>query len=89
MSKKRKRKFLLGFILALCVRSSRVNADLFAEEFILPGLPKSRPSPPKCPNHDPFSTKTTNVHGKGDPYYDSGLNCIFEKKTTSKEIQAC
>ena len=56
MSKKRKRKFLLGFVLALCVRSSRVNADLFAEGFMLPGLPKSRPSPPQCRNHDPFRT---------------------------------
>lgn len=42
MSKKRKRKFLLGFVLALCVRSSRVNVGLFAEEFMLPVLPKSR-----------------------------------------------
>lgn len=87
MSKKRRRKFLLGFILALCVRSSRVNADLFAEGFMLPGLPKYRPSPPKCPNPDPFSIKTINVHGKGDPYYDSDLNCIFEKKQLQKKFK--
>ena len=91
MSKKRKRKFLLGFVLALCVRSSRVNADLFAEGFMLPGLPKSRPSPRQCPNHDPFRVrmppKTSNVHDKGDPYYDSGLNCIFEKKQLQKKFK--
>ena len=64
-----------------------MNADLFAEGFMLPGLPKSRSSPPKCPNHDPFSTKTSDVHGKGDPYYDSGLNCIFEKKQLQKKFK--
>lgn len=70
----------------MCVKSSRVNADLFAEGFMLPGLPKCRPSPPQCPNHDPFRVRT-NVHGKGDPYYDSGLNCAFEKKQLQKKFK--
>lgn len=84
----KKRKFLLGFVLTLCVRSSRVNADLFAEGFM---LPKSCQSPPQCPNHDPFRVrtppKTTNVDGKGDPYYDSGLNYRFEKKQLQKKFK--
>ena len=36
MTKKRKRKFLLSYVLALSIRSHRMNADLFVEGLSLP-----------------------------------------------------
>lgn len=44
MAKKRKRKFLLTCILVLSIRSAKVNADLFAEGFMLAPVFSSSPA---------------------------------------------
>jgi len=97
MSKKRKRKFLLSCILALSVRSCRVNADLFAEGFALPPL-SSKPAMsrqiPKCGrSHGIFSrwatstgSNTSNNHNNGS-HFESSLNCTFERKQLQKKFK--
>lgn len=58
MSKKRKRKLVLACILALSIRSTKVNADLFAEGF------KLDPFPQKAPKSRPYSWYKANFPTK-------------------------
>ena len=88
MSRKRKRKFLLAFILALSIRSTKVNADLFAEGFRLD------PFPQKAPKSRPYSWYKPNFPtwrrvprtmlearksngAKNFSYYSSEFDCKF------------
>ena len=48
MSKKCKKKFLLGFILSLFIRSSRVNADWFVDGFMFNPNPTRPRVLPRC-----------------------------------------
>lgn len=54
MSRKLKRRFLLSLSLALFIKSNKVNADLFAEGFMLDPLPQK---PPKCRPYNPYRAK--------------------------------
>ena len=88
MSKKRKRRFILVCVLALSIRSTKVNADLFAEGFKLGPLtqkaPKSRPYSwykPKFPTWR-RAPKTMLEARKGSgakisSYYSSEFDCKF------------
>lgn len=99
MSKKRKRKFFLSCILALSVRSCRVNADLFAEGFAL-GSYSSQPAMsrqiPKCGRSYGILSRSATSAGSDIPnnnnrqsksYFDSVLNTIFENKQLQKKFK--
>ena len=98
MGKKRKRKFLLSCVLALCVRSSIVKADLFVEGFMLPPVFSSRPGisrgVPRCGRSHGISsriatsasTNSANDVNNLESYFDSDLNCTFTKKKIAEKI---
>lgn len=95
MSKKRKRKFLLGLVVVLCVRCKKVNADLFIEGFQL-GSYSSKPAIskriPKC-RRSPgiFSrwamSKGSDIQNNGNngSYFDQSLNCEFPNRQLQKK----
>lgn len=95
MSKKRKRKFLL----ALYVRSCRVNDDLFAEAFALGSYGSqsvmSRQIAKCGRSYSIFSGFATsagsdipnNSNSQSKSYFDSVLNTIFENKQLQKKFK--
>ena len=92
MSKKRKRKFLLGFILGRC---SRVNADLFVEGLGLPPVFSSKPAIcrpiPKCGRSHgivsrPATSAGSNIPNNDNRHFESSLNTIFEWKQIQKKF---
>jgi hypothetical protein len=90
MAKKRSRKFLLTCMLILFFRSSRVNADLFVEEFMLlpisSTLPKYRNCKPQCRNYGFFKTPAS-LTNNNDSHFEPDLNCTFKKKKLQKKFQ--
>jgi len=98
MSKRRKRKFLFSCVLALSIKSSRVNADLFAEGFAL-GSYSSKPAIsrqiPKCGRSYGIFSRLATSAGSNIPnnynnssYFDQSLNCEFTNKQLQKKYDA-
>lgn len=99
MAKKRKRKFLLTCILVLSIRSAKVNADLFAEGFMLAPVFSSSPAMSRCVPRcgrsygilsriaASTSTSSTNDVNNLESYFDSDLNCTFTKKKLQKKFK--
>lgn len=92
MSKKRKRKFVLSCVLALSVRSCRVNADLFAEGFALAPL-SSKPAMsrqiPKCGRSDGIFSRWATSRGSNTmngSHFESSVNCRFERRQLQKKF---
>lgn len=99
MNKKRKRKFILIFILALFVKSCKANADLFAEGFALDSI-SSKPAMSKqiskCGKSHGIlsrlaasagSNTSNNDNDKNDLHFESSLNTIFERKQLQKKFK--
>ena len=89
MPKKRKRRFVLACVLVLSIRSTKVNADLFAEGFKLDPLPQKAPQSrpyswykPKFPTWGRRLPKTMLEARKSSgvknfSYYSSEFDCKF------------
>lgn len=94
MSKKRKRKFILGCLLYWILRPSSVQADLFVEGFNLPPVFSSRPSKSisRCPPSYGIQSRvaasaTSNIpNNRNDgSYFDESLNCHFPNKVIQRK----
>ena len=100
MTKKRKRKFLLSYVLALSIGSHRMNVDLFVKKLSLPPvftfkLVKPIIIPKYVKSHGIVSrlvaSASSDIPNNNNPqsksYFDSVLNTIFENKQLQKKFK--
>ena len=93
MSKKRKRKFILACVLALLIRSTKVNADWFLDGFLFNQNPARPRVLPRCGRSHGILSRLaasagSNIQNNGNngSYFDQSLNCEFTNKQLQKKI---
>ena len=95
-----KRKFLLASILALSIRSTKVNADLFVEGLALSPVFSSKPGIsrpiPRCGRSNGIISRLAASAGSdiqnndnrlSKSYFESSLNTIFEWKQLQRKFK--
>ena len=82
MIKKRKRKFLLGCLLALSIRCNKVNADWFVDGFLFNPNPSRARVLPRCGKSRGIMSRiaasaSSDIpnNGNSGSYFDQSLNC--------------
>ena len=95
MVKKRKRKFILSCLLALSIKSTKVNADWFVDGFMFNPNPTKAQVLPRCGGRSygilsrlsaQAGSDFTNNQNNGS-YFDQHLNCEFTNKQLQKKFK--
>jgi len=93
MPKKRKRKFILACVLALSIKSTKVNADWFVDGFLFNQNP-TRLLPRCGRSHGILSRLAASTgsdiqnNGNNGFYFDQSLNCEFTNKQLQSKFDA-
>ena len=89
-----KRKFLLALILALSIRSTKVNADWFVDGFLFNPNPARPRVLPRCGRSHGIMSRLvastgSNIQNNGNngSYFDQSLNCEFTNKQLQKKFK--